>query len=933
MEDVFQQIEKVFSKHKLIGNKDFSEDEYAFMVDYVSMLSDRFDKDSYKLIFVTLVLIAKRWRQQSDTIGNDEEDCGYWEYVFKTLFGSNINQQLCQKYRNVINCLGKNCNIPIVTSGQNYYATVMMHSFAPKNSIFSFFDLCYNVFKKDLDFGFTSDDEWLCEKVANEMRIVLGGGYHEDKKVSIGSSAYSIKIGLRSFALNENLSDDFIEFIKDTFYQINRLFNREKISEDTRLERYLVEWWKNKTRFEEFSNDTIRKKRVPTVSKQDIVAKYIKNDNDVFLCIPSIRLDDSNSTMWLSVYVNGKQAHSDEMRTKRGELVIATKPVEFELNELLRYDNSINVRIEIKENQTTIFDSEKNKATLLNREFLLFEGEKEILSQINKPTNYFVFSKNIDGLKSIPDSLITCGTYIYNIYPSAGESLIGENKQVFFVNKEKSACLGKNACLIGSVVDVEWILDDISCIVYKNAVKLMIPENYNLKALELKIDNKRYKLQDLDYERIEFNCYQFGLKSLGLIYEYYPTEISLYSYEKEKELLIESIIVLPELDIQFNNPFYYGNIERKITVNSNNKTMELSWNKQDNEVICPINDGALVVKVPCLKWRINNDEWHNEPIDKKVWYKDLLNNGDLLEIDCPRGNETVSIFGKADGKSFEITKNQNGKFEIGRAIYANENYTNISVHFSDAKKQFDLLNTATKEHFVDNPLIYNNGKVYWDVENTFIGSSDNNFLLDIGGKDVFRNRIDSKNKEILGNVKEDIYKTTVKIKDKNIFLKDEKWNTIFEGSLTIGKPEKFKFKRKYICIESINTAFSVDIEKNWIKPRKDYIIRDLEYLEIQNGEQIIEYYVGRLKIARPDNSFIDYLENEKGEKDQINPVRIELRSNNSFWLVAGYDKENDEFLGELIFDNTCRELCNINSSDTTRYKVANIYKFKEEEYV
>lgn len=865
MEDVFQQIENAFAKHRLIGNKDFSEDQYAYMVDYVSMLSDHFDKDSNKLIFATLVEIAKRWKD-SDIVDESDESLGFWNFIFKTLTGTEeFNQKLYGAFIGVISEIGTQNNIPTVKIGKKYYATLMMHSFTPKNSIFSFFDLCYTAFKKDLDFGFTSDDEWYCEKVAGAMRIVLAGGYREDKKVSIGSSAYSIKIGLRSFALSDDLSDDFIEFIKDTFYQINKLFNREKITEETRLRRFIAEWWKNKTENEKVSDCTALKKRIETVSKQNIAAKYIREDRDVLLCIPSIRLEDENSKLTLTIFVDGNILLSEEIRTKRGELVVTTKQLEKNLNDLLNGYESINIQVKITENEAILYDSKET----LNREFILFDGEKEIFSQINKPTNYFVYSKDIDALKCVPDELATFGINLYNIYPNAGESLIGNIKQVFFVDKTKTSSLGKTACLIGSVADVEWILDDISCIVYKNAVKLMIPENYNLKALELKIDNKRYKLQGLNYERIEFNCYQFGLKSLGLIYEYYPTEISLYSYEKEKELLIESIIVLPELDIQFNNPFYYGNIERKITVNSNNKTMELSWNKQDNEVICPINDGALVVKVPCLKWRINNDEWHNEPIDKKVWYKDLLNNGDLLEIDCPKGNETVSIFGKADGKSFEITKNQNGKFEIGRAIYANENYTNISVHFSDAKKQFDLLNTATKEHFVDNPLIYNNGKVYWDVENTFIGSSDNNFLLDIGGKDVFRNRIDSKNKEILGNFKEDIYKTTVKIKDKNIFLKDERWNTIFEGSLTTGKPEKFRFKRKYICIESINTAFSLDIEKNWIKPRKDYIIRDLEYLEIQNGAQIIEYYVGRLKIARQDNSFIDYLENEKGEKDLI----------------------------------------------------------------
>ena len=934
--DIFQQIENVFAKHKLIGNKDFSEDDYSLMVDSVSIMcskfiSDkhyRFDKMDYKLIFVTLVEIVKRWKEY-DSFEDNEENSGFWLYVFKTISGKDgFDQKLYSEFTNVVSQIGLQNLLPVVKSGKKYYATLMMHSFAPKNSIFSFFDLCYNVFKKDLDFGFTSDDEWLCEKVANEMRIVLGGGYHEDKKVSIGSSAYSIKIGLRSFALNENLSDDFIEFIKDTFYQINRLFNREKISEDTRLERYLVEWWKNKTRFEEFSNDTIRKKRVPTVSKQDIVAKYIKNDNDVFLCIPSIRLDDSNSTMWLSVYVNGKQAHSDEMRTKRGELVIATKPVEFELNELLRYDNSINVRIEIKENQTTIFDSEKNKATSLNREFLLFEGEKEILSQINKPTNYFVFSKNIDGLKSIPDSLITCGTYIYNIYPSAGESLIGENKQVFFVNKEKSACLGKNACLIGSLSDVEWILDDISCVVYRNSVKLMIPENENLKALKLKIDSKSYDLYDINYERIESNCYQFGLKTLGLIDECYPTQISLFSYEKETMLINETVIMLPNLDILFNKPFYYGDIERKVTITNANESHELSWTNQDNEAICPLNDGILVIKVPYLRWRLNNKEWCNESINKKIWYKDFLENGDFLEIDNPKEDEVILIEGKADGISFVITKNQSDKFEIGRAIYANENKQDISIYFIDRNKEkFELFIVATKEHFIDNPLIYRNGKVLWDVENTFVGDNNNEFFLiaKSNGKNEKsgRKKVGSTNIEF-GNFDENVYEIIVKIKDRNIFSKDEKYSTVFEGSLIVGKPEKFRFNNKKIIFTKINC-----FNNEWITVIPKYFIDELQFVE----EEENSYYRGRLCVIdlNGNTRVLNTMLNEKKSYDEINPVRIEFRNNSTLWLVAGWQGGYD-FIGSLFCDLARKSICNV-AKENILYSEINFYKFEEADNV
>lgn len=935
MNNILQLVEQVFNEKKLIGNHDFTEDEYSLMVDAVCTLRENFDKNFYKLIFATLVEIAKRWKQ-SDTTENDEENIGYWDYVFKTLFGSNIDQQLCQKYRNVISWLGKNSNIPVVTDGQNFYATLMMHSFAPKNSIHSFFDLCYNIFKKDLDFGFTRDDEEQCEKFATDIANVLGHGYCEDKKVSIGSSAYSIKIGLRSFALNKDLAADFVKFIKDTFYQINKLFNREKISESTRLERYIVEWWKNKTESEKLSDETARRIRISTVSKQNIVAKYIRNDNEVFLCIPSIRLDDDTNTMRLLVYVAGEQVYSEEMKTKRGELVVATKQKEFEVNDLLKRYESINVRIEITESEVIIFDSEKNKTTSLNREFILFDVEKEVFSQINKPTNYFIYSKDIDALKSTPTELTKYSTNLYNIYPNAGESLIGEIKQVFFINKDKEARLGENACLIGNLTDVEWFLDEISCVVYSNSVKLMVPENLNLKALELRIDRKSYKLQNIKYEQLENNCYQFGLKALGLISENEPIEISLYSYERETALLTETIILLPNLDIQFNKSFYYGDIERKVTITTDDESKDLFWTNQDNEIKCPLYDGVLLIIIPYFRWRLDGRDWHNEPINRKLWYKNILNNGDLLEIDNLKEGEEFKLYGMDDGKPFEITKNQSGKFEIGRVIYANEGKKEISVYCSNEREKFKLLNVATKEHFIDNPLIYRNGKVCWDVENTFVGEKNNVFFLVVKGEgnNCIRTKIGEENK-VLNNIGEDIYRIIVKIKDKNIFSREESYQPIFEGNLIVGKQEKFRFKRKMLRIKEVSAAFSDTDKCTWKRPNATYILRDLEYIEESYQGQTYGYYMGNLGFIKDEKiTYLNFMENENGGKDKINPVRIELRNNNSFWLLAGYNKENYDFLENvLIFDNTRSGLCNINSKDRSRYNAINLYKFEEADNV
>lgn len=930
MDELFQKINRIFIEHKLLGNFDFTEDEYSELLENVGLLCNSllyygnvFEDKHHKLVFTTLVEIAKRWKD-SDNEDDAEENSRFWDYISKHLINEDyINQKLYHAFTDVILQLGRQHLLPIVLTGKKYYSTLMMHSFAPKNSIFSFYDLCYTIFKKDLDFSFTNDDEWLCAIVAAQMKTVLGGGYREDKKVSIGSSAYSIKIGLRSFSINEDLSADFVQFIKDTFYQINKLFNREPIDENTRLERYIIEWWKNKTESEKVSGDTTRKRRVSTVSKEDIVAKYFRDENSVFLYIPSIRLDDGNSIVSLKVFVNGEQIRSEEIRTKRGELVVATKQIEFELNDLLRDYDTINLSVEIKENHTVIFDSERNKATSLNREFILFEGEKEVLSQINKPTNYFVYSKDIDALRRIPDELTTYGTNLYNIYPKAGESLSGVIKQVFFVDKTKTATIGKTACLIGGGLNVEWFFDDISCIVYSSGVKLLIPEDANLKALELRIDKKAHKLNELNFERIESGCYQFGLKAIGLILENRPTEINLYSYEKESIILSETIIVLLNLEIQFNHSFYYGDLERKLTVYNGDESIELTWSNQDNEIRCPINDGMLLIKIAYLRWRINNNEWHNEPINRKLWYKDFVANGDILDIDNPRENDEIKVFGKANGEPFEIFKNQSGNFEIGRAIYANENITDITVYIVLGKDYFEIFTVSTKEHFIANPLTYSDGKVFWNVEDTFVGEKSNEFFLIIKSADNnFRSKINDKNSEIK-NLHDDICKIQVKIKDKNIFSKAESYQPIYEGELLIGSSDKLRFKYKKIQLLSANCFDSKKSE--WILFIPNYFIDKLQYLE--DSETI--YYTGRLHVIDQNNNIrvLNTMINEKGTYDIINPVRIELRDNSTLWLAAGLEGREIN-IGNLFCDKLRRGICNIQKQDN-HFGEINLYKFKE----
>ena len=102
---------------------------------------------------------------------------------------------------------------------------------------------------------------------------------------------------------------------------------------------------------------------------------------------------------------------------------------------------------------------------------------------------------------------------------------------------------------------------------------------------------------------------------------------------------------------------WLGVVKCLIIKNSENIT-ELTWNNQDNEIKYPLNDGMLIINISYLRWKINNNEWHNEPINKKLWYKDFLANGDILEIK----NVTYNYSNSKE----KVLSSVNQKFEIGK---------------------------------------------------------------------------------------------------------------------------------------------------------------------------------------------------------------------------------------------------------------------------
>ena len=800
-DELTKKVENAILNNRLVGDMVFTEDEYEALLEYTRGFSSDYNwgktwnlggiKDIH---FVTLVEIAKRWKRIDD---DENDEGGFWDFVFKTIGADGYtwtDQKLYSAYTGLISGLGRANRILIANTAKKYWATLMMHAFAPIKSIYAFLDLCYNIYRKDLDFNYTESDKWVCEIATIRFCEILQSAAGNEKTISIGSNTYGVKIGLRTLALNDATQNEFVILIDRTLEIIDKLFRRTAFASKSYFEGIINDWWQNKLAEVRIDRKTGNRSSA-AVTKQNITAKFIRNDDTVNLVIPPIRLDSKGSTVWLSIYAgeNGEQRYSNALFTRYGELTVTTTQKEFDLNELLKDDESIKIRVEITENGVVLYDK------TIEREFILFDGENEVLSQLNKTSNYFVYARNIDSLRT-PADIQTHGSNLYNIYPKVGETLAGVARQVFFVDKATATSNKSTVSLFGSLSDCEWRFDDIGCSVFGGKVRLIVPNDTALNGLVLSVDAKRSLLSDLTY-RQEDGYKLFDISDFVPKCE--PTEVVVYSHQKEVQLIGVYIVVFPNLNIVLSKSAYYGKDEKKLTIFVDDDSRDLYWANSDNEVVYPFNEGQLVVKIPYIRWRIDDKNWNKEPLNRRQWYKSHFHSCSFLEIDSPHDLENSTVFALIEGQVTAIERNKiSGKFEVGRYIYATENKQEIMFFLQNAGKTHELFIVSTAEHFKSPPLAIVDAKVVFRGGENFIGERERKFVITFKSVGREEQVFDSDKLESgIIAIDEGIYWATVRSKISGIFAKADK--VFWQGEFVFGDEHTLKLSNIVLKISPI----------------------------------------------------------------------------------------------------------------------------------
>ena len=821
----------------------------------------------YDLVFVALVNLAKDWISEEDA---------FFDYISKKLLGYlPLPGKVYIQITNAINKLSEEKIFSLNSFTKKYYATICSHSFAPKSSVESFFDMCWEVYCNDLNQIYEENDNAF-EMITASLRNRFAGEYNEDEAFQIGSQIYSFRAGIKGLALDQQKM--MIYLLNETIKTINSLFNSVSIKTDRYLYVLIKNWWvKKESLFGVKKNTAHNIENIVISDYSQIKPRYILNNDLVMLSIPSIRLNNNiDIEPHLFLYIKDECIYDKTMELKGSGILMATKPINFDLCKL---KNINHLAVKISHCGKVIYDSKKS----LERDFILFKEEKELSNDECTIGTYILYCENFTKLYKYPKDIHKISFNTYSFETNIGDIIQTDKKTIFFVDEK---CERDLYFFSKEKQDLVYQYNDENYKVIDGELYLHVDANVETKDLGIRYGETVFKLNEFNKEIFGLNN-RYILSSLTNIGE--PQKISVFKYSDNSVIGSISFIKINNIEVLFDKELYYGNDSSGVVeLIFDGESLKKQFYSNEDKVRVEYGNGEFIVKIPIFKWKIDDRDWKYIPNDDGAWYK-TVNNTSILYVDTPPD----LICEVCINNSF-LEKGKNCfEYQLGQKVYAlsmNENEDKVIIFAKINNKLYPITTIYTKEQVISDPIyvISETNELIWLPE-YYIGDQEVKFRIDLfkGSDRVATILCDKDKKKInLSQFCEGFYK--VKLYSINQgFLKMEK--LLFQKEIILGNEKNFKYNDKYFTIKSV-MLFDCN-EKTDIKP---IFIDSIKYLGTKEG---FDYYSGHLFVKNiyGENKYLDYMRNEVGENIKINPVRIEMKTGNSCYLGYGLEEFDNEF--------------------------------------
>ena len=888
---------KAAMEETFVGNYVFSDEELARIYDFTGGLLRKYDagwgntisQEYDQYVFVAMVNAVKTWRTDEDT---------FWDCIYKRLMGSYGSQKIYLYLTGVIDRLGRRDKIMYLSGcAKRYYATILAHAFAPLNSTESFLELCWNLYSEDMNFTYTKYDDTFA-LVAEELKRVFSYEKSLEDDFRLGSGVYSLRAGIKRMAIDA--PEGMVRYIENTIALLDRVFGGEILDNDRYYNILVRNWWTEKEKSFGIAKPKRKSYERAITDYSTIRPKYSYNGKQAILTIPSIRLKSNFYDMpILNIYRNGELVDQREMYTFGSGLTMATKEMYLCADKLVFEDGVIDCTLEIMHCGDVIYNSK----TSLFREYILFRDHREILQEECLPGNYILFAPKLEDFSAYPESIkkVPSEPNLYIIHSEEGELLQNPKRTVFFVVEKQKRNIRISA---DRKNNAKFIHDGEEYIVIDGELRVVVKSEIDISKYGVRYESTDFKLSA--FTCVESEGYKtFHITELLNVCE--PQKINIFSYADNKIEASYNVVKFNRISITYDKKLYFD--EKNLgTVRFHTEKYDKSvlFDINQGDIVIPFDDGDIVLSPPVLRWKFGDGDFSMQ-YGEDLWYKNYSNSAELV-IDLPTemgyqvflNNNTIL----SENSSFN-------SFKLGEAIWSmlqstqNELVVIVKV---EGVGVVPILTICLKEKLRFTPFLISGKEMLWDVGKSFIGDASPKFKISFYESNTIKYSIElseiidenyNSRFFLLTELEIGIYYVTVDLIKRVGFI--EKPIRLFMQQIVFGDINELRFKGKCLRIEQVMLTGRASYEE--IKP---FYVDHLCYMGEFDG---CCYYTGRAYIVNRDGwkTYLNVMRNSEGTTDDTNPIRIELKSEHSCFIVAGVNPNDmNDFLGEFTLDTRNR---------------------------
>lgn len=356
--------EKIFKSYPILG--DFSPKQQTlnkwekvaqrYIEHKISNRSARFESWVYDWVTLAIIQYAKNW--------NSNEEGRFTQYISMQFGYRDDSGKIWSILTDALEISFKQNNRLFVIRNGNreFYETVMVHSYGPKDAWFSVIDLLFSFYTDNLDWTYIAGDP-LFVRLVRVLQSRFNYTDIEEDQYDIASNRYSLRVGIRRLVqLRPGYSLHLFELIVNRIQQLLK----NEADEPKRYIYTLVDQW---FALRISSSAVITKKKTGVTQKttdlafdySKVTVRYIVSEGKLALHIPSIRLlEDEHSPAYADLYDNNQLISRYALEIRGNELGETIRQYNIILPVDILSDDELRYRIVITGGETVIYDSESS---------------------------------------------------------------------------------------------------------------------------------------------------------------------------------------------------------------------------------------------------------------------------------------------------------------------------------------------------------------------------------------------------------------------------------------------------------------------------------------------------------------------------------------------------------------------------------------------